>query len=166
MASTKIPGLTRAQLSEFVKDPRTLVAMERLISISTEAFDFGVPSGAILMWSGATDQIPANWALCDGTNGTPNLTDRFVISAGEGTYSVGATGGSEEKTTSEVADHDHNYSGVTDSAGGGEIHAVGLQDATGSHDHNYSGVTDSAGGHSHDVNVMPPYYALAFIMRL
>ncbi|MCX5905264.1 MAG: hypothetical protein NTV89_17740, partial [Proteobacteria bacterium] len=39
----------------------------------------GVPQGAIMMWSGAINQIPAGWALCNGTNGTPDLRDRFIV---------------------------------------------------------------------------------------
>ena len=38
-----------------------------------------VPSGAILMWSGSSDLIPDGWLLCDGTNGTPDLRNRFVV---------------------------------------------------------------------------------------
>ena len=40
-----------------------------------------VPVGGIIMWSGTTENVPAGWRLCDGNNGTPNLTDRFVIGA-------------------------------------------------------------------------------------
>lgn len=42
----------------------------------------GVPKGTIVIWSGAADAIPSGWALCDGTNGTPNLSGRFVFGAG------------------------------------------------------------------------------------
>ena len=41
-----------------------------------------VPSGGIIMWSGPADTIPDGWALCDGTNGTPDLVNRFVLGAG------------------------------------------------------------------------------------
>ena len=41
----------------------------------------GVPSGAIMMWSGTIATIPSGWYLCDGTNGTPNLTNKFIIGA-------------------------------------------------------------------------------------
>ena len=51
-----------------------------------------VPSGVILMWSGSTDTIPAGWALCNGQDGTPDLTDRFILGAGK-TYQPGTTGG-------------------------------------------------------------------------
>ena len=40
----------------------------------------GMPQGGIIMWSGTIASIPAGWSLCDGTNGTPDLTDKFVVS--------------------------------------------------------------------------------------
>ena len=49
--------------------------------------------GIIVMWAGSLADIPAGWALCDGSNGTPNLRDRFIIGAG-GTHAVGSMGGS------------------------------------------------------------------------
>ena len=57
----------------------------------------GVPQGIIAMWSGAVNNIPGGWALCDGTNGTPNLRDRFIVGAGS-TYAPGATGGANTHT--------------------------------------------------------------------
>ena len=53
------------------------------------------PSGGIIMWSGSQASIPSGWVLCNGSNGTPDLRDRFVIGAGNN-YSVGATGGSKD----------------------------------------------------------------------
>lgn len=55
--------------------------------------DRGIPYGGIIMWSGIVEDIPESWALCDGTNGTPDLTDRFIVGAGD-TYAPLATGGS------------------------------------------------------------------------
>jgi len=40
------------------------------------------PVGTILMWSGTGATIPAGWTLCNGLNGTPNLSDRIVLAAG------------------------------------------------------------------------------------
>lgn len=51
-----------------------------------------VPQGGIIMWSGSIASIPADWALCDGTNGTPDLRDKFVVGAGSA-YNVGDAGG-------------------------------------------------------------------------
>ena len=75
----------------------------------------GVPSGCILMWSGAITAIPSGWVICDGNNSTPNLTDRFVIHADAdsgGTNDVGDTGGSATTgshtlSTSEMPSHTH-----------------------------------------------------------
>ena len=65
-----------------------------------------VPSGVILMWSGSTDTIPAGWALCNGHNGTPDLTDRFILGAGK-TYQPGTTGGAATVTPSVAARNAH-----------------------------------------------------------
>jgi hypothetical protein len=51
-----------------------------------------VPTGAILMWSGSIGSIPSGYVICDGTNGTPDLRDRFIVGAGN-SYSVGNNGG-------------------------------------------------------------------------
>ena len=51
-----------------------------------------VPAGTILPWYGEKANIPNGFALCDGTNGTPDLCDRFLVGAGS-TYSLGAKGG-------------------------------------------------------------------------
>ena len=65
-----------------------------------------VPSGVILMWSGSTDTIPAGWALCNGQDGTPDLTDRFILGAGK-TYQPGTTGGAATVTPSVAARSAH-----------------------------------------------------------
>jgi hypothetical protein len=62
-----------------------------------------VPVGGIIMWSGSIATIPTRWALCDGTNSTPDLRDRFIVGAGS-TYSPGATGGSANAI---VVSHSH-----------------------------------------------------------
>ena len=54
-------------------------------------------TGMIMMWGGSIASIPSGWALCNGSNGTPDLRDRFIVGAGSG-YSVGATGGSVTAT--------------------------------------------------------------------
>jgi microcystin-dependent protein len=93
-----------------------------------------VPAGAILMWSGSS--IPSGWALCDGSNGTPDLRGRFIVSAGQanGTagdinpnYAVNATGGQNQHvlTASEIPKHQHAMNGDNSSvsaAGGSHQH--------------------------------------------
>lgn len=66
----------------------------------------GVPSGLIAMWSGIISAIPSGWVLCDGTNNTPDLRDRFIVGAGS-TYPVAATGGAVTATTSAAGLHSH-----------------------------------------------------------
>eukprot|EP01084_Bolivina_argentea_P186417 321333_1 len=64
--------------------------------------------GSIIIWSGSIDTIPQNWALCDGRNNTPNLTDRFVIGAGN-TYSMNLTGGQSDIQLSNNQLPKHNH---------------------------------------------------------
>jgi microcystin-dependent protein len=78
------------------------------------------PSGGIIMWSGAIANIPSGWFICDGTNGTPDLTGRFVVHADAdsgGTYDVGDTGGVDSVTLSEAQLPPHTHTGSTSSAG-------------------------------------------------
>ena len=49
-----------------------------------------VPSGSIIIWSGASSAIPSGYVLCNGSGGTPDLRDKFVVGAGN-SYVVGAT---------------------------------------------------------------------------
>jgi hypothetical protein len=73
-------------------------------AIATTAFVHSVlPYGCILMWSGSIATIPAGYALCDGTNSTPDLRNRFVVGAGN-TYSVTDIGGNKDAI---VVTHGH-----------------------------------------------------------
>ena len=138
-----------------------------------------IPSGVILMWSGAVESIPSGWYLCNGSNGTPNLLDRFVIGAGSG-YGVGATGGSKDAI---AVSHNHTYSGTTSTQGAQGLGYVGtsyVSDTSGggsranpygptyatvnAHSHTFSGTTDTSGSSGTNAN-LPPYYALCFIMK-
>ena len=97
------------------------------------------PSGAAIMWYGNIAFIPSGWLLCDGTNGTPDLRDRFVVCAGS-SYSVGDVGGSNTVTLTEttMAPHSHPVSASTGPGG--------------SHSHPAS--TDTQGGHSHGFPIL------------
>lgn len=79
------------------------------------------PTGGIIMWSGTVAGIPSGWALCDGTNGTPNLVDRFIVGSGTdsgGTHDVDDTGGSNSLTLTEsqLPSHTHSFSGTSDAS--------------------------------------------------
>ena len=97
------------------------------------------PIGAIALWSGSITNIPEGWQLCDGSNGAPDLRDRFVVGAG-GSYQVDSTGGSADAV---VVSHSHT--GNTASAG--DHSHGGNTSNTGSHSH--GGNTSNTGGHSH-----------------
>jgi hypothetical protein len=72
----------------------------------------GLPPGIICIWKSSIVTIPAGWALCNGTNGTPDLTDKFVIGAG-GSRAQNSTGGaSTSGGTTDVAGF-HSHAGVT-----------------------------------------------------
>jgi hypothetical protein len=58
----------------------TSTAAELNLLDGKTAQDF-LPSGVILLWSGSIATIPTGWVLCDGTNSTPDLRDRFVVGA-------------------------------------------------------------------------------------
>ena len=134
-----------------------------------------VPAGVIVMWSGSVASIPSGWLICDGTNDTPDLRDRFVIGAGN-TYAVDATGGSADAI---VVEHTHTFSGTTGATApftqgvvtvGGSVRAregnaaYAENQGTGSHTHTFSGTTESTGSSATNAN-LPPYYALAYIMK-
>ena len=146
-----------------------------------------VPAGVILLWSGSIGSIPSGWNLCDGTNGTPDLRNRFVVAAGD-TYAVGATGGADSVTldASQIPGHTHTFSGSTNttgahthtvaagnSSGGSNIITTGnarsndtsyTTSSAGDHSHTFSGTTASTGGGGSHEN-RPPYYALAYIQK-
>jgi len=101
-----------------------------------------VPSGGIIEWSGASDAIPNGYYLCDGTNGTPDLTNMFIYGASNGTSIGNASVGSTWTPTLSG-----NDSLVVNSSG--------------------SNSKEDGGGTctAQNVNMMPPYYALAFVQR-
>ncbi len=127
-----------------------------------------VPEGAIIMFSGAS--IPTGWQLCDGTNGTPDLNGRFIVATGGG-YSVNDTGGEEKVTLTveEMPKHTHGYKDIYYSENGGQVdvpNGLGSNDT----DHDNKGweidrTTAEAGADEAHEN-RPPYYALAFIMKM
>ena len=91
--------------------------------------------GEVRMFAGAVVDIPTGWALCDGNNGTPNLTNRFVIGAGD-SYAVNATGGATGAVLAEGNLPAHKH-GIVDVA-----HSHTITDPGHTH-----GITDP--GHSH-----------------
>ncbi len=110
-----------------------------------------LPSGLILLWSGAIIDIPAGYVLCDGNNGTPDLRNRFVVGAGD-TYAVDATGGAATHTHNFTGDgHAHSLQGGLDIGSGTSFSDTSFSSPS-------TGTTDAGSS-------LPPYYALAFIMK-
>lgn len=142
-----------------------------------------IPSGVILLWSGATSAIPSGWVLCNGSNSTPDLRNRFVVGAGS-TYAVGATGGSADATlvahSHGVTDNGHNHSYRTDATGGnagfatnqGNVGGTTIQGPDGPQtsistatQYSTTGISIQSSGSSATNANLPPYYALAYIMK-
>lgn len=111
--------------------------------------------GMIMLWSGSIASVPSGWALCDGTNGTPNLRDRFVVGAGS-TYAVNATGGASTVTlaTTNLPSHTHSISGsgTTSNQSNGHTHTFSGTTSGQSATHTHS-VSISDPGHTHTVPV-------------
>ena len=124
-STTKIDKVPAAQVSNIAVFSATGAVQD-----GGKTIDQVVPSGLISMWSGGIASIPSGWALCDGSNGTPDLRDRFIVGAGN-QYDRNDTGGSDSVTLTEaqMPSHDHGMS------------------TEGSHSH--SGSTSTDGNHSH-----------------
>jgi hypothetical protein len=148
----------------------------------TAAVAAAFPSGGIIIWSGSVASVPSGWYLCNGSNGTPDLRDRFVVGAGS-TYAVADTGGSANAivvshthtATSTVTDPGHTHLIPNTRAGspnGGSPYIAGATsgpsntDNTGSNTTGITVSTTNASSGSSGTNAnLPPYYALAYIMK-
>jgi len=141
-----------------------------------------VPSGMILLWSGSVGSIPVGYYLCDGSNGTPDLRNRFLVGAGDA-YAVNATGGSADAI---VVSHNHTATSVSTVTDPGHAHGY-IAAAPGSYYPNTNGgnpgaissttnsastgitvstsTTNTAAGTSGTGANLPPYYALCYIMK-
>jgi microcystin-dependent protein len=146
-------------------DAVTAAKVENAINTTLE---FVVPAGGIIMWSGSTGNIPSGWALCDGNNGTPNLTNKFVNATGGSKDAVvvshthGITepnGGQGHKHTMEYTNSDSNDGRSEESGNGG---------LAGTHDTSFAttGISINTEGVSGTDKNLPPYLALAYIMKL
>jgi len=141
-------------------------------------------SGMIMLWSGATNNIPTGFVICNGSNSTPDLRNRFVVGAGD-TYAVDATGGSANATlpthnhsaTSSVTDPGHFHNVLPRLSGAFSNTGAFIQTATTAQSQSGVGNTDTkttgisvatsianAGSSGTNAN-LPPYYSLAYIMK-
>ena len=158
-------------------------------------------AGMIMMWSGTIATIPSGWLLCDGTSGTPDLRNKFIIAADADDGGVAKTtvtgtasqsGGTKDGT---LGTHTHTFSGtaqdkyitdITRYQGGTHYSTItvpynntfsdkietgrddggnrGLQFKGTTGSSSITGTTSSSGSSLTNTN-LPPYYALAFIMK-
>lgn len=124
-----------------------------------------IPLGGIIMWSGTT--VPAGWGLCDGSGGRPDLRDRFIM--GSTLANVKTTGGASTVTLSvdNLPPHTHNF-------GVGTVGYIasynGSAEATRAPGNGRNNGTQTQGtgstGSGTAFSIIPPYYRLAFIMRI
>jgi hypothetical protein len=149
--------------------------------------DGAIPIGGIIMWSGTIATIPSNWRLCDGSNNTPDLRNKFVIGAIIDASSVAQTnitsvntitGGTKDAV---VVQHSHTATSSTENplnafassgyvdSGGGAFERLRIGNVnyaypvSGSHSHTITVAQEGVSGTNQN---LPPYYALAFIMRI
>jgi len=152
-------------------------------NIDSNRFQSGyglIPDGSIVMWSGPPTNIPSGWHLCDGTSGTPDLRGRFIvgyypsgdldgdydgIGAGEtvdsGNTANNAVPGGEKRHTldiDEMPSHTHEVTKDDYCQSGGTGDEIDPWDGDG-----YP--TSPTGGDQPHEN-RPPYYVLAFIIKL
>ena len=143
--------------SDFTYNPST-----NLLKIDGTAGGI-VPSGAIIMWSGAANAIPTGYVLCNGSNNTPDLRNRFVVGAGSGSnYSVNDTGGADSVTLTvdQIPAHTHTYIDQYVVINNGYRPWPANNNDCAARNVN-SG--SAGGGQSHENR--PPYYALCYIMK-
>ena len=88
--------------------------------IEKEANDTAIPIDLIVMWAGEIDSIPAGWALCNGSNGTPDLREKFIRGAPPG-EDPGTLGGTiaHSHTYTQIPRHRHT---IGNSIGGSHSH--------------------------------------------
>lgn len=137
--------------------------------------DNRLPAGVIVMWSGDVAAVPAGWVLCDGTNGTPDLSNTFVLGYGNGKRALGETGGQETValTVEQMPAHSHTGS-ISLSVKEPSFVTEKIYHGWNSNRKYANGdkavakkpaltVDPSGKGEAHDN--MPPFYVLAYIMK-
>jgi microcystin-dependent protein len=136
-----------------------------------------IPAGSIIAWSGTTP--PGGWALCDGSAGRPDLRGRFILGFGQGSgltnRTINQLGGEENHLLAlyEMPSHTHKISSRADDSGYCKTPPCGFQTSDRDTDNSWTNVDDTtwmssiarAGGNIPHNN-MPPFYVLAYIIKL
>jgi len=137
----------------------------------------GFTTGMIILWSGTIATIPSGWVLCNGSNGTPDLRDKFIVGAKQDDSGIAKTNVSGSLTISGGnVSHTHTDSGHTHSAtftGTSQLDGgITLIDSLGTGNYDFistsvttSGTTNFGTAALSTTNHLNPYYALAYIMK-
>lgn len=143
----------------------TFPNLDAPVTVTPAQLNSPVPKGVIFFWSGTIVTIPAGYALCDGTNGTPDLRKKFVYGANTTDNPVNATGGAA--STGMAGSHTHTINATTEAL---TVGTMAVQSGAGttvvssvapqSHTH----TANLVGDHQH--TSLPPYMALAYIMKV
>lgn len=121
-----------------------------------------MPIGSIIMFNGKAEEIPSGWAICDGTNGTPNLINKFI----KGSNIAGSTGGASQVTLSvaQLPPHKHKVSkawyGQSDNASDRQV--IRWDEKYDTNAQVWTGET----GLGLPIDIIPPYYTLIYIMKV
>jgi hypothetical protein len=166
-SSTVALGASATATTQSANDNSTKVATTAYVAAV-------IPSGVIVIWSGSAGAIPSGWNLCNGSNGTPDLRDRFVVGAGS-TYAVGNTGGTKDAI---VVSHSHSISDsghshdvrIPSRAVGNNATALystsdGSTKSTVTSESANTGISINSTGDSGTNANLPPYYALCYIQK-
>ena len=141
-----------------------------------------VPSGTIIMWSG--DEIPNGWLLCNGMNGTPNLSGRFVMGFSSGNNEIGDNGGTDKHihnidiqgtslNINQIPSHEHSSPAwgcwINSLSGAEPVWKIGTFGGSAT-DIMRTNKTGGGQPHSHGCQSetkshLPPYVVLAYIMK-
>jgi microcystin-dependent protein len=138
------------------------ISLTKSLTVAADGKISFLPKGIIVAWNG--DVAPAGWALCNGQNGTPDLQDKFVLSKAPNTY-IGKKGGNWKVTLSvdNLPAHNHEFGvgGGNDKQGGNQGTTEGLT----CDNCQIKAWTKYTGGNV-PFEISPPYYVLAYIMKL
>jgi len=167
-SSTVALGASATATTQSANDNSTKVATTAYVANNS------IPSGGIIIWSGSAGAIPSGWYLCNGSNGTPDLRNRFVVGAGS-TYAVGNTGGSADAITvshtHSINDSGHSHDvRIPSRATGNNASALystndGSTKSTVVSESASTGISIQSTGSSGTNANLPPYYALCYIQK-